>query len=59
MIIDLKELIDDDLIFNYFSHKVENAQSLTSSLKTIQIETLGYINDFSFKNYTFCFKNSK
>ena len=42
MIIDLKELIDDDLIFNYFSHKVENAQSLTSSLKTIPIETLGY-----------------
>ena len=42
MIIDLKDMIDDDLIYNYFSHKVENAQSLTSSLKTIPIEHLGY-----------------
>ena len=29
MIIDLKDMIDDDLIYNYFSHKVENDQSLT------------------------------
>ena len=43
MIIDLKDIIDDDLIYNYFSHKIENANSQTSSLKTNPIGQLGYI----------------
>ena len=38
MIIDLKGLIDDDLIYTYFSHKVEHAKSATSSLKNFPIK---------------------
>ena len=42
MIIDLKGLIDDDLIYTYFSHKVEHAKSATSSLKNFPIKKDGY-----------------
>jgi len=33
MIIDLKDIIDDDLIYNYFSQKVDHAMKNPSSLK--------------------------
>ncbi|MAT09165.1 MAG: hypothetical protein CL707_08710 [Chloroflexi bacterium] len=43
MIIDLKEFIDDDLFYTYFSHKVNHAKSATSSLKNFPIKKDGYI----------------
>jgi hypothetical protein len=37
MIIDLKDIIDDDLIYNYFSQKVDHAMKNPSSLKMTPI----------------------
>jgi hypothetical protein len=44
MIIDLKGIIDDDLIYTYFSQKVEHAMMKASSLKTLPFRNkkLGY-----------------
>jgi hypothetical protein len=45
MIIDLKDIIDDDLIYTYFSHKVEHARRhpTVSALKNFPIKKYGYI----------------
>jgi len=43
MIIDLKDIIDDDLSHTYFSHKIDHAKSATSSLKNFPIKKDGYI----------------
>ena len=52
MIIDLKELIDDDLIYNYFSYKVENAEGkMNSSLKGFPIKKDGYIGYDFYEDY--------
>ena len=42
MIIDLKDIIDDDLIYTYFSQKVEHAMMKASSLKNFPIKKDGY-----------------
>ena len=61
MIIDLKELIDDDLIYNYFSYKVENAEGkMHTSLKGFPIKgKIGYIGYDFYCDYLSIILHSK